>query len=415
VSPKNIQRCGSIRKRTSLGSWLYAVARRIAIRAKRETALRLGRERQLDPMQLQAPLDSADWQSLRAVLDEEIGRLPEKYQAPLILCYFENKSYDRAAKELGWPKSSLTRRLTRAKELLRRRLVKRGISLTVPVLGTMLTEKATAAPVSAVLIINTVKAAGPLSLAYSPSGRVLAVAASALGKQINGKRKDTGTLHLIEMFSGQEIRQFEVPRGTGRCLAFSPDGRTVASSEGDSTIMLWDLTGRQKAPKSKLATLAAKELDGLWSDLAADAAKADAAVWRLMFAAEKSLPLFKQRLKFVAAPPDQVAKLVADLDSDQFPVRQEAIDALDEIGLAAMDAVTGILKVNLPLEQRQRLEQFLERCRKELFRQLRAIETLEQIATPAARQLLEAVAKSTANSQLRDTALAAQKRLAARP
>ena len=52
------------------------------------------------------PLDERTWQELRPLLDEEIGRLPEKCRAPIVLCYFEGKSYDQAAQELGWPKSS---------------------------------------------------------------------------------------------------------------------------------------------------------------------------------------------------------------------------------------------------------------------------------------------------------------------
>ena len=46
-------------------------------------------------------LDEHSWQELRSIIDEEIGRLPEKYQAPLVLCHLEGKSHDQAAKQLG--------------------------------------------------------------------------------------------------------------------------------------------------------------------------------------------------------------------------------------------------------------------------------------------------------------------------
>ncbi len=50
--------------------------------------------------------------------------MAEQYQAPIVLCYFEGKSYDQAAKELGWSKSTLAKRVTRARELLRKQLVR---------------------------------------------------------------------------------------------------------------------------------------------------------------------------------------------------------------------------------------------------------------------------------------------------
>jgi hypothetical protein len=117
-------------------------------------------------------------------------------------------------------------------------------------------------------------------------------------------------------------------------------------------------------------------------------------------------------LKFVAVPPDQVAKFVADLDSDQFAVRQKAVEALDEMGLAAESAASKILAGNLSLEQRQRLEQFLDRCRKETLRQLRVVETLDQIGTAQARQLLEAIAKGTPSPQVGQFAAAVLERYA---
>lgn len=68
------------------------------------------------------PLDELTWNETRSVLDEEIARLPEKYSLPIILCHLEGKTQDQAAKELGWPRTSLTRRIGKARELLRHQL-----------------------------------------------------------------------------------------------------------------------------------------------------------------------------------------------------------------------------------------------------------------------------------------------------
>ena len=69
----------------------------------------------------------AEREEQRRAVEEELGRLPEKYRAPVVLCYLQEKTHDQAARELGCPKSSLTSRLGRARELLHSRLTRRGL------------------------------------------------------------------------------------------------------------------------------------------------------------------------------------------------------------------------------------------------------------------------------------------------
>ena len=99
------------------------------------------------------PVDERTWDDLRLVLDEELSQLPEKYRAPVVLCYFEGKTNEQAARELGCPKSSLSWRLGRARELLRERLVRRGITLSAGTLAAVLLGQTATAASPALLVI----------------------------------------------------------------------------------------------------------------------------------------------------------------------------------------------------------------------------------------------------------------------
>jgi RNA polymerase sigma factor (sigma-70 family) len=188
------RQAAAIRKQASLGSWLYGVAQRIACRARAQAAARRQRERQAALMATTESLDETTWQDLRAVLDEEVGRLPEKYRAPVVLCHLEGKSHEQAARELGWPRRSLTNRLTRGLDVLRKRLVKRGVTVSAGALATALTVKATASPPAALLTLHTVKAAtsvavGQALTAGMLSPRVVMLAQDAVKGMSTSKTK----------------------------------------------------------------------------------------------------------------------------------------------------------------------------------------------------------------------------------
>jgi RNA polymerase sigma factor (sigma-70 family) len=159
-----LRKADSIRKRSSLGSWLYGVAYRVATKARARSArFAAGQSAAATAATHDNPLDKSAHRELCAVLDDEIQRMPERYRAPLILCGLEGKTCEQAARALSWPKSSLAHRLGRARELLRQRLARRGVVLPAALLVAALTDKARA----------TVPA--PLALA---TARLLAQAAS---------------------------------------------------------------------------------------------------------------------------------------------------------------------------------------------------------------------------------------------
>jgi RNA polymerase sigma factor (sigma-70 family) len=151
----------SIRKRQSVGSWLYGVAYRLAHRI-RSNALERRQPRPADTTGESDLMTDIIRRELRPVLDAELQALPEKYRAPLILCYLEGKTHEEAARELGWPTGTMSRRLNKARSLLRQRLMSRGVTLTTVVLTAALVKESTAA-VPFGLVATTLRA----SLAFA--------------------------------------------------------------------------------------------------------------------------------------------------------------------------------------------------------------------------------------------------------
>jgi RNA polymerase sigma factor (sigma-70 family) len=120
---------GSIRKREALASWLHGVAYRTAMAAKRRAARRHKHEARLRPGRTDFQSVPPTWDDVRSVLDEEVQRLPEAFRTAFVLRVLEGKSGPEAAALLGVRDGTVSSRLTRARQLLRQRLARRGIEL----------------------------------------------------------------------------------------------------------------------------------------------------------------------------------------------------------------------------------------------------------------------------------------------
>jgi RNA polymerase sigma factor (sigma-70 family) len=229
-----------------------------------------------------------------------------------------------------------------------------------------------------------------------------------------------GTITLWDLAASQVRRRLQGHISFAQSLAFSPDGKTLASASADTTVLLWDVSGRSAADRTD--PLSAKELQGIWDDLAGkDAAKAFDAIGLLSTAAEQAVPMLKGKLKPAPVPAErqQVARLIAELDSDQFEARRKAAEELRRLGERAEPGLRKALDSKLPLESRKRVEELLEGLRKvaaspERLRELRAVETLEHIGTPDARQVLQTLAEGAPEARLTREARAALDRLSRR-
>ncbi len=235
---------------------------------------------------------------------------------------------------------------------------------------------------------------------FSPDGRTFASAGL------------DGQLCLWEIATGQLRRKFTGHRGSIDAVAFSPDGRLLASGSADATALLWDLTG-QRSPRP--APLRAAEMGRLWTELAADdAALAYQAICTLRAAPQQAVPLLSRHLQ--PAPPvdaRRAAEILRRLDSDQFPVREQAAREIERLGDAAEILLRQALASGATVEVRRRAEQLLARLEgPESLRRARALEVLEQIGDAEARRVLTALAKGAPQTRLTREAQAVLGRLA---
>jgi RNA polymerase sigma factor (sigma-70 family) len=181
------RKAGSGGWRESVAGWLQEVARRTALKALTTAARRRKRERQVDTMRHEA-VTMSDGPELREAIDAELVRLPDHYREALLLCYVEGMSNEEAARRLRCPTGTVKSRLARGRELLRGRLLSRGIALPVAALAALLAGHA-AVP-SHVLADATAR--GALGFAL---GSVVASASYRAAALATGVLRGMGAVH----------------------------------------------------------------------------------------------------------------------------------------------------------------------------------------------------------------------------
>jgi RNA polymerase sigma factor (sigma-70 family) len=279
------RQAGSIRRRTSLASWLHGVAYHTALCARRSAQRRRRRDAEARAAAPPDPVAELSWREAKHILEEEIDRLPEKYRGAFLLCCQEGHGRAEAARQLGIKEGTLSSRLDVARKQLQKRLSRRGLSLSVLLGAATLTDRV----VSADLLERAVA-----SLSETNSAQVLALA-NAAGRALgSGPVKAVGlvltllALAAVAVAGSSLLRPSEhgeppapavrqekaqppaatpgdlLPEGAlsrlgtdrfrqeGRIkvLALGPGGRTIlscshnltrlSSDENDRSLLLWD-------------------------------------------------------------------------------------------------------------------------------------------------------------------------------
>jgi WD40 repeat protein len=256
---------------------------------------------------------------------------------------------------------------------------------------------------------------GTMTFALSPDGRTLAT-----GRHYQGQGNQRMSVHLWEVATGKQRRRYDGHEGCFiEDLAFSPDGKTLASGSSDSTVLLWDVYRTPgEMPRGKPTEEKARQL---WDDLRSpEAGVPFASLSRLLAVPEQAVALLQRELRPVPKlKPNHLARLIADLDAEEFATRQRAMAELEKLGEVAEAPLRRALEGGPSLEVRRRAAELLTRIERqrgpnpppERLRTLRSVELLEHLGTPEARALLQDLASGEPEAPLTRQARAALRRL----
>jgi RNA polymerase sigma factor (sigma-70 family) len=199
------QKAPSIRNTETVGGWLHGVACRMAMNAKRSRIRRQRHEvhaaQLVQEQSTRLQPAEAVLREMQVLLDEEVGRLPAKYRAPFVLCCLEGRSRVEAARELGWKEGTVSSRLAQARERLRQRLVRRGLTLSAALTAVELWNQ----PASAALIQATQKAAALVAASQTVSAATTPAVATLVNTApgtVAVKIKLAGFLVLLGIIGG---------------------------------------------------------------------------------------------------------------------------------------------------------------------------------------------------------------------
>jgi WD40 repeat protein len=214
---------------------------------------------------------------------------------------------------------------------------------------------------------------------------------------------DDGTIVFVDPARLRPRHSLRAHTRMIRDLALSSDGTRLASAANDTRI--WDVAKLLDVKPRPATHPSRHELDLRWEELGSDAIKGYRAVLALIDGKESAIPYLAEHLKPVS-PTDSavIARLIRDLDSDQFRIRDAATKELEQLGDQAALALRQALTRSPTLDLQRRLERLLARLEPvndpETLRALRALEVLEHIGTAESRRIVERLTKGPAEARV---------------
>ena len=339
-----VRKASTLRDREKVANWLYGVAIRTATRLRAEAAKRNQRERQDVTLPDKAETEQVK-DNLIKVLDQELSRLPDKHRDIIVLCDLNGRSRKEVAAQLGCPEGTVASRLARARVILAKRLERHGLAVSGGLLSTVLAQDAASACVPQSVISSCIKAASNLAggkpLAGVVAASVVALTEGVLKEMLYCKLKLA--LGLL------------VGLATCVCIALAAGGAFSSQQREDPQ--------RQPAGKEK-AVPSTENMESWWRDLASqEEAKANRALLAFASRSKESTTFFKERLKPVKLDAGLIKKLVTQLDSDQYAIREAADKRLTQevsyLGKFARPMLLELAKGKLSSEAGRRVQQLI--------------------------------------------------------
>ena len=194
-----VQKAATVAPRDMVGNWLHGVAHQTAVRLKATAAKRGWREVQMDVTPEPAVAEARE-EELLHLLDEELGRLPRRFRALIVLCDLEGRTRKEVARHLGCPEGTVASGLARARELLAKRLTRRGLAVSAGSLAATLSHSAASADVPASAVASAINVATLLAAgqASAISGPVAALTQGVL-KTMFLKKTLTATMAVLAL------------------------------------------------------------------------------------------------------------------------------------------------------------------------------------------------------------------------
>ena len=250
--------------------------------------------------------------------------------------------------------------------------------------------------------------------AFSADGRLIAAGTTPRPYALAGGAVKKRASKSGKIAGSQKRQQFKGHFAGVTCLAFSPDGATLATGSLDTTVLLWDVAGKN----AKVASFADGEIAAAWDSLVGADANVSVTMRRLI-RTPATVDFLKQHFppaKHVKLDVKKLAVLVADLDSGNFKARELAMRELKLLGERAEAVLKNRLAGNPTVEARRRIQNLLEAmapapATAQELQAIRGVEILERIATPEARAWLAALSKGDPLARGTQEAAAALKRM----
>ncbi len=236
----------------------------------------------------------------------------------------------------------------------------------------------------------------------------------------DGKTLITGgfdkTVKLWDMVTRKERVTLKGHTDVVTGVAVTSDGKTAASGGAEKDIRFWDVSEWTQA-KRKAEKLAETDLHQAWAELASDdAAKAHLAIGRLVGAAPQTIPFLQKSLPADSLLSGRIIRWVADLENEDFDIREQTTKELESVGDLAGPALRKALQENRSPEVRTRAERLLDRLQTpeaalRRLQNVRAVSVLEYIGSPEAQKVLEQLAQGVPDAELTQDAKASLQRL----